>query len=635
MGRLACTGGSATAPAFTFKNALGAGLFYSGGLVQVAVESTAQMSLNSASELSLLQTGGRFVAKVNPTTALPDCSYRLERASGAVYDTGLFASWSYMSETDRAAIGIKLDGMERFTIIADESAPYQTAMCFGAGADFAGYMGPAMYSNMPTADGGGSNTYDYGAALLIRTLASENDSKVRAGFYSGCYPMGTVNIPTLTWRQGTTWSDVCTSMVMFGDTRGIELGAYYDPSHAVNGEDVQGNADLFSKVRIMPDKIILGSSAGSLTDPSQLEVTPYGVFVGDTSLVVPQREYDTLLTNGNMNSAQRATSVTGASTAGQHVVDCIHHAITGMGTWTISQENVSIPGYPFKKSLKMLCTTAQASPGAAAEFSVLMRAYGERCQGLMFGTAQAKYLFLSFWVRSSTTGTYVAELYSIDQTRHCNFQYTISQANTWERKTIMIPGDTVAGFDNDRNLSLQLEFWMGGGSNYTSGSIQNTWAAVVAANRAPGQVNLAASVNNYMEITGVALRPSKLDLPYLWKAPAQDLEESEEFVQVFDGNGSVVGLPFTGIFYSATGGFGNLLLRRRMRAMPGASLSGNIYAEDGVAGIQSATISRTASRSSDRVANLDVSGLSGYTAKTPFFLRFNDSSSKLILSADM
>jgi hypothetical protein len=111
-------------------------------------------------------------------------------------------------------------------------------------------------------------------------------------------------------------------------------------------------------------------------------------------------------------------------------------------------------------------------------------------------------------VKSSNTGTYVAELQDVDNTRHVNANFTINAANTWERKTITFPADTSGVFDNDSSASLNLNIWFASGTNFTSGTLASVWAAEVAANRAVGlNVNLGGTINNYMNITGVQLEP--------------------------------------------------------------------------------------------------------------------------------
>ena len=126
-------------------------------------------------------------------------------------------------------------------------------------------------------------------------------------------------------------------------------------------------------------------------------------------------------------------------------------------------------------------------------------------QQLKKGTSNAESITISFWVRSNKTGTYIVEIYDHDNSRHINKSYTINSADTWEKKTITFAGDTTGTITNDNGQSLQISWWLGAGSTYTSGSLQTSWGTATNSNRAVGQVNLADSTANEWYITGVQL----------------------------------------------------------------------------------------------------------------------------------
>jgi hypothetical protein len=84
----------------------------------------------------------------------------------------------------------------------------------------------------------------------------------------------------------------------------------------------------------------------------------------------------------------------------------------------------------------MLCTTADASPAAADILVISQRLEGQNVQQFLKGTASAKPFAVSFWVKSNVTGTYIAELQDIDNTRQVSASYTISASATWENNTV-------------------------------------------------------------------------------------------------------------------------------------------------------------------------------------------------------
>jgi len=212
-----------------------------------------------------------------------------------------------------------------------------------------------------------------------------------------------------------------------------------------------------------------------------------------------------IVINGDMSIAQRSTSVASITTTGYYTVDRFKLALNTLGTWTMSQSTDVPSGYGFASSLKLDCTTADASP-SAGDYMILQQLFeGQNLQYLKKGTANALPLTASFWVKSTKTGTFILELYDQDNTRQISKSYTVSVSNTWEFKTVTFAGDTTGAFDNDNATSLQFNFWLGAGSNFTSGTLNTSWASAVSANEAVGQVNIADNTANDFLITGVQL----------------------------------------------------------------------------------------------------------------------------------
>ena len=214
-----------------------------------------------------------------------------------------------------------------------------------------------------------------------------------------------------------------------------------------------------------------------------------------------------IIINGDMSIAQRSTSVASITGSGYYTVDRFGTLLTSMGTWTQSQDNDVPSGQGFAKSLKMACTTADASPAAADIVALRLNIIeGQNLQYLKFGTSSAESLTLSFWVKSNKTGTYIVSFYIGNGGYQLGKTVTINSADTWEKKTITISGDTAHNFTNDNSAQLYLTFYLGVGSNRTSGTLPSTWTAYSAGDEAPGQtVNLADNTSNYINITGVQL----------------------------------------------------------------------------------------------------------------------------------
>ena len=212
-----------------------------------------------------------------------------------------------------------------------------------------------------------------------------------------------------------------------------------------------------------------------------------------------------ILINGGMDIAQRGTSSTGVTSNGYYTCDRWNTIPINLGTWTLTQSTDVPTGQGFVSSFKLDCTTADASPAADDLFIFRQKIEGQNLQYIKKGTSSAESLTLSFWVKSNKTGTYIAELLDFDNSRQISQSYTISSADTWEKKTLTFAGDTTGAFDNDNAQSLMVAFWLGAGSDYTSGTLSTSWTSTTNANRAVGQVNLADSTSNEWYVTGVQL----------------------------------------------------------------------------------------------------------------------------------
>jgi hypothetical protein len=209
-----------------------------------------------------------------------------------------------------------------------------------------------------------------------------------------------------------------------------------------------------------------------------------------------------IVINGAMNISQRSTSVTGNTAGGYLTCDRINF-VQNMGTWTVIQSSDAPSSEGFLNAYRIDCTTADTSVAATDYLAVQQKIEGQNLQTLRKGTSSAKSVTLSFFVKSNTTGNFVIELYDNDNARQISALYTISSANTWEKKTVTFAGDTSGAFDDDNAESLQINWWLGAGSNYASGTLNTSWASATTANRAAGTQNLAASTDNDWAITGI------------------------------------------------------------------------------------------------------------------------------------
>ena len=247
-----------------------------------------------------------------------------------------------------------------------------------------------------------------------------------------------------------------------------------------------------------------------------------------------------LIINGAMQVAQRGTSVTGQTAAGYASVDRYNMNLVSLGTWTISQSTTAPTG--FTTSTKLDCTTADATAASSSYFLFEQRIEAQNLQHLAYGTSSAKSMTLSFWVRSNKTGTYYTEVQHGDAGSNYfnNHSYTISSANTWEKKIIPVTGQTAAIINNDNGIGMFVRWCIGHDSDATSGTTtNNTWHQTTA-NRFAGQVNLADSTSNEWYITGIQLEVGDTATDFEHR-PFNDVwEECQRYCTVYNvGGGNV------------------------------------------------------------------------------------------------
>jgi len=297
-----------------------------------------------------------------------------------------------------------------------------------------------------------------------------------------------------------------------------------------------------------------------------------------------------LVMNGAMQVAQRTTSATGVTTTGYKSVDRFKANISAMGTYTISQSTDAPDG--FSNSLKYEVTTADASPAASDQVAAEYRVEAQDLQHLNYGSSSAKSLTLSFWVKSDVTGTYSNEFMQADNSsKHYSFSYTINTADTWEHKTVTVEGDTSGVINNDFGEGLLIKWWLGAGSNFTSGTYSTgSWAARTAANAvSSSSPNFASTVGNEWYITGVQLEVCSVATPFEHRSFGEELARCYRYFQKSYSYGTAVGANTTdGRYYfligttsDAANKGGSVYLGTNMRVAP----TTNFYNDAGTQGV--------------------------------------------------
>jgi len=284
-----------------------------------------------------------------------------------------------------------------------------------------------------------------------------------------------------------------------------------------------------------------------ISDPSLLSYSGTGATVTADAMTVagenvtPYTGRRNLLYNGAMQVAQRGTSTSSIAVAPSNYYTADRWVTRNnpqIGVWTQSIESDAPSGSGFVKSLKMLCTTAESSPSATDLLALQQRIEGQDVQHVKKGTSNAESLTVTFWVKSNVTGTFIASIEDPNTPRYYSKSYTISVADTWEKKTIVFPPDTTGTVPNNTSAGLNLWLMLAAGGDYTSGSPNTAWAGFVAGDFAAGQTNLASAVNNYWQITGVQLELGDKATPFEHRSYGEELSLCRRYFLIVGEKGA-------------------------------------------------------------------------------------------------
>ena len=265
---------------------------------------------------------------------------------------------------------------------------------------------------------------------------------------------------------------------------------------------------------------------------------------GQSSLTTPN-----MIINGDCRVAQRGTSLASITSGNNLQVDRWKFQPSGHGTWTLSQ-NSSTALSGFETSTKMLCTSNGGTPSGADFVIMFYNIEGHDTQRLKFGQSDAERFTVSWYVRSNKTGTGVLEAQTTESTASATVEtsktYTISQANTWEFKSVTFPANTdhaQATANKTTSTGLSLRWVLDSGTNLTSGTAQTTWANQTTANRWVGQnLGIGRADDDYMEMTGLQVDIGDVAQPFKYESFEQNLARCQRYYYKPNTTNNIMGM---------------------------------------------------------------------------------------------
>jgi hypothetical protein len=332
--------------------------------------------------------------------------------------------------------------------------------------------------------------------------------------------------------------------------------------------------------------------------------------------------------NGGMTIDQRNAGASVVATDGGYTLDRWKGNSSQVSKFTVQQDAGSVtPPAGFTDYLGVT-SSAATSVGSNDYYIIRQAIEGFNIADLGFGTANAKTVTLSFWVRSSLTGTFSGTLNNSGSSRSYPYTYTISSANTWEYKTITIAGDTSGTWLATNGIGLWVSFSLGMGSTYSAaaGAWIDTEEYAVT-----GSVSVVGTNGATWYITGVQLEVGSTATSFEYLDYGRSLIQCQRYFQTI---GAAVG---SGNFYDSTQILGGVAFPVQMRASPTLSATGGLVFSDTAANFTQSSAVFTDSQISKEGMFFRINNLTPATTAYRFytFSSTNSSNRLMLLSAEL
>ncbi len=369
----------------------------------------------------------------------------------------------------------------------------------------------------------------------------------------------------------------------------------------------------------------ISSSSATITDINTTRISGVST-AGITTAYIgsvndgPISGFRNLITNGEMVLDQRnsGSSVTINSDGfGGRLFPVDRFPVQRAGTIVITAQQDTVAPPNFQNSVKLTVTTADSSVAATDYAFINHRLEGYTASPLRYGTSAAKQATLSFWVRSSVTGTYCIGISNYADNRAHVKEYTINSADTWEYKTITITGDTTGTWEKTNSGGMNISWTLLAGSDYQATA--NTWhTSVKLATSSQTQWGSTSSATFYL--TGVQLELGTTASTFERRSYGQELSLCERYYQIKEYNGGTVNM-----YPGSTNGYFTIPLSPLMRTAPSVitydtayQASGFIYYNGGSTAVtygnnQPPTISAVSSVASRTSGNFSAGEVCGHT----------------------
>tara|TARA_R100001079_G_scaffold36011_1_gene18441 strand:- start:177 stop:1313 length:1137 start_codon:yes stop_codon:yes gene_type:complete len=335
--------------------------------------------------------------------------------------------------------------------------------------------------------------------------------------------------------------------------------------------------------------------------------------------------------NGAFQINQRGSVTMGSSSA--YTLDRWRAACGSSFNWdsaVVSQSTTSPDG--FSNSLKVDIANTE-TPTAGQNALVQQKIEAQNLQSLAFGTSNAEQCTLSFHVRSNKTGTYCVQVTQADASKYVLFEYSISSADTWEKKTITISGNTADVIANDNGGGFEVNWHLACHSD-DHVAATTSWASSGGFKATSNQVNLFDNASNEWYLAGVQLEVGSVATDFEHRSYGQELALCQRYYFKFlEGNNKEIGAAW---YYTASHASFFFRFPVPMRAVPtGTDTTGTnyytIYRNGGSDGLDSVAFENGSTEQFSAFNSSEASGTAGQCG----LIRATNASAKIEFSAEI
>ena len=350
--------------------------------------------------------------------------------------------------------------------------------------------------------------------------------------------------------------------------------------------------------------------------------------------VTPSVNMKNRIINGAMVIDQRNAGASVTPANGDYTLDRFQAILSASSKYSVQQNAGSVtPPVGFTNYLGVTSLSAY-TVGASERFQIRQYIEGFNTADLGWGTANAQTVTLSFWVRSSLTGTFGGALQNSSQARSYPFSYTISSANTWEQKSVTIAGDTSGTWIGATNgIGLLLAFSLGAGASVSGTAGAWTGSGLSSAT---GATSVVGTNGATFYITGVQLEVGSTATSFDYRPYGTELALCQRYCNVYGG--AIYALFGTMAWAFSTTGFSSITeFPVEMRAVPTVAYTGNTRAVSGSSSDAVTSVTFNTANSTTKIALVEGTiGSSSLTVNRGYaWSANNDATARAIFSAEL